>query len=164
MQCIACQQHVANKESGLCVSCERLEEKKINGLLYLPAAGIVFSLFLSGSTLYGFITAIIDYYQRMNIITFYAVGAVSLNTIDLLTIVAAAYYFFKRKKGVRKVMIAYYLMGVTAALYIVGLPAWLGQYRLDYNDIRNMSAPLIAAVIWIPYFLFSKRINAVFCR
>lgn len=61
-------------------------------------------------------------------------------------------------------MIAYYLMGVAAALYIVGLPAWSGQYRMDYNDIRNMSAPLVAAVIWIPYFLFSKRINVVFCR
>lgn len=41
MQCISCQQEEANKESGLCNQCERVDEKKINGLLYLPAAGLM---------------------------------------------------------------------------------------------------------------------------
>lgn len=49
MQCIECQEQPANKESGLCDQCESLDEKKINGLLYIPAAGLVINMLISPS-------------------------------------------------------------------------------------------------------------------
>ncbi|MCW1834314.1 hypothetical protein OLZ33_20245 [Pantoea ananatis] len=44
MECIECRLVEANKESGLCNDCEEVEQRKINGLLYLPALGLVLGL------------------------------------------------------------------------------------------------------------------------
>ncbi len=41
MLCIKCQEAEENKESGFCDNCEKKEEGRINGLLYLPALGLI---------------------------------------------------------------------------------------------------------------------------
>ncbi len=49
--------------------------------------------------------------------------------IDVALTAAAGWYFFKRKSGIRKIIIPYYLMGVVFMLYFVGIPAWLFDAR-----------------------------------
>lgn len=163
MQCISCQQEDANKESGLCNQCERADEKKINGLLYLPAAGLVINLIMTPIGAWNYFAAMFHFFQSGGINLFGAVG-IAVMIIDVALTAAAGWYFFKRKSGIRKIIIPYYLMGVVFMLYFVGIPAWLFDARLDTADIRNALSSIVGASIWIPYFLVSKRINQVFVR
>ena len=163
MQCISCQQEEANKESGLCNQCERADEKKINGLLYLPAAGLVINLIMTPIGAWNYFAAVFHFSQPGGINLFGAVG-IAVMIIDVALTAAAGWYFFKRKSGISKIIIPYYLMGVVFMLYFVGIPAWLFDARLDTADIRNALSSIVGASIWIPYFLVSKRINQVFVR
>ncbi|MCF4076130.1 DUF2569 domain-containing protein, partial [Escherichia coli] len=54
MECIKCKMSEANKESGLCDACENEELSKINGLLYLPALGLILGVIGSTIELYSF--------------------------------------------------------------------------------------------------------------
>ncbi|ADO47469.1 DUF2569 domain-containing protein [[Enterobacter] lignolyticus] len=164
MQCINCRQQEANKESGLCDSCETLDKQKINGLLYLPAAGLIINILCIPYGFYAFIGAIINFLRQTGIISWYAIGGVAVMLIDAVMTLTASWYFFRRKKGIRKVLVAYYLLGVAYMLYFVVVPAWLYGAYIDGNDIRNALFPVIGAAVWIPYFLYSRRINTVFCR
>ncbi|MBM3071395.1 DUF2569 domain-containing protein [Enterobacter sp. RHBSTW-00994] len=162
MQCIECQQKEANKESGLCDECEQQDEQKINGLLYLPAAGLVINLLTTPFGAWNYFSAVFRYFQQGSGITLFGMGGIPVVLIDLVLTFAAGWFFFKRKAGIRKIIIPYYLMGVAYMLYFVGIPAWVFDARLDTADIRNALSPLVGALIWIPYFLRSKRIHRVF--
>ncbi|MBV8041740.1 DUF2569 domain-containing protein [Pluralibacter sp.] len=164
MQCIDCRQQEANKESGLCDSCETLDEQKINGLLYLPAAGLIINILCTPYGCYAFTGAIINYLRQTGMISGYAIGGVAVMLIDAAMTLTASWYFFRRKKGIRKVLVAYYLLGVAYMFYFAVIPAWLYGAYFDGNDIRNALFPVIGAAVWIPYFLYSRRINKVFCR
>lgn len=47
MKCIRCNLGEGNKESGFCEDCELDEIKQINGILYLPALGLISNIILS---------------------------------------------------------------------------------------------------------------------
>jgi hypothetical protein len=164
MQCISCNEHEANKDSGLCNQCESQEENKINGLLYLPAAGLAINMLMSPYAAWTYFSAIIGFLQQGMGITGYGIGGVVMMIIELLLTFFTGWCFFKRKKGIRKVIIPYYLFGLAYVFYFLLLQTWLFDTRLDTADIRNLLTPLVAALIWIPYFLKSKRINRVFCQ
>ncbi|MDR1843807.1 MAG: DUF2569 domain-containing protein [Citrobacter amalonaticus] len=50
------------------------------------------------------------------------------------------------------------------ALYFTVLPATLFSMPFSSDSIRLLCGGIAGVVIWIPYFLLSKRINTVFCR
>jgi hypothetical protein len=164
MQCIACQQQEANKESGLCNQCENEDEKKINGLLYLPAAGLVISLIMTPFSVWSYFSLVLGYFLAGREITLFGMAGIGVVLIDTVMTLVAGWFFFKRKSGIRKVIIPYYLIGVVSSLYFVGIPAWVFGAILDTADIRNALSPVVSALIWIPYFIFSKRIRQVFVR
>lgn len=78
--------------------------------------------------------------------------------------VYAAWLFFRRKMGTRRVMIIYYISGLMLALYLTVLPGALFGMKLEQGDIRVLISSLFGVFIWVPYFIFSKRINRVFCH
>jgi len=164
MQCIECREQPANKESGLCHQCESLDEKKINGLLYLPAAGLVINMLISPFNAWEFISSIVGFMRQGMAITPFGIGGVALIVIDVVLTFLTGWYFFKRKRNIRKVIIPYYLFGLLYMLYFVALRVWLFGATLDTMDIRNALTPVVGALIWIPYFLFSKRIPRVFAQ
>lgn len=164
MHCIECQQQEANKGSGLCDPCERVYLKQINGFLYLPAAGLTINLGLLLLGVLGIIAAMIGVWPYANRINWFDAGYMALTILHFVITVCASWCFFKKKKHTRILMIAYYLAGMISVLYYYGIPVCFYDAKMDSKDISFATTSVIAAVIWIPYFLKSERINEVFCR
>ncbi|MBT0731506.1 DUF2569 domain-containing protein [Rosenbergiella nectarea] len=164
MKCIECNCSEANKESGLCDACENIESRKINGLLYLPAIGLILGIVRSTKDIYSFTMIVVDHFEETSFLSFDAMAAVTFLIVDFLTPLYASLFFFRRKKNTRKVMIIYYLIGMISALYFSVLPVVVDNTQYEREDIGIILNGLFGVVIWIPYFLLSKRINTVFCR
>lgn len=164
MECIKCKIVEANKGSGLCYVCENDELSKINGLLYLPALGLILGIIYSTIDVYSFTISVLEYFNKTGFLSYYAMGAFAFLICGFLVSLYAAWLFFRRKKGTRKAMIAYYTTGLVIALYFTVLPAILFNAQPGSDDARVLVSGIFGAVIWIPYFIFSKRINTVFCR
>ncbi|MBT0718260.1 DUF2569 domain-containing protein [Rosenbergiella epipactidis] len=164
MKCIECKRFYANKESGLCNACENIELRKINGLLYLPAIGLILAIVRSAQELYSFTIIVIDHFDEMSFVSFDVMAAVAFLIADFLTPLYASLSFFRRKKNTRKVMIIYYLIGMISALYFTVLHVAVDNAHYEKEDVKILVNGLFGVVIWIPYFLLSKRINIVFCR
>ncbi|AFJ46074.1 DUF2569 domain-containing protein [Shimwellia blattae] len=164
MKCINCKTSEANKESGLCDACENEELSKINGLLYFPALGLILGVIRIAIELYSFTIAAFNYFNETGFLSYYAMGVFVLLICGFIVSIYAAWLFFRRKKGTRKAMIAYYVTGLIIALYLTVLPAIIFDVQQDSDNIILLMSGVFGVVIWIPYFIFSKRINMVFCR
>lgn len=164
MECIKCKGLEANKESGLCNVCENEELSKINGLLYLPALGLLLGVIGSAIEFYSFTMTAFNYFNRTGFLSYYAMGAFAFLICRFIVSLYATWLFFRRKIGTRKAMITYYATGLIVALYLAVLPAILFDVQLDSGNIRLLVSGIFGVVIWIPYFIYSKRINIVFCR
>lgn len=137
--------------------------EKINGLLYLPALGLILTMLLSVLDLYGFGAMIADYYFRSHILSGYSAGALVMLILHLAIAVCAAMFFFRKKRKTRNVMVVYYLFGLLHALYFLSfpvLPFVVCAFALPSGRIALFA--LVGVVIWLPYFLFSKRVARVF--
>lgn len=164
MLCIKCNQNEGNKASGFCNSCENAESKRINGVLYLPAAGLLLSLLAGLFSFYGFASEVISYFMKSRMITWFALGGLVVMLVDIVFTAFTAYFFFRQKKGIRKVIIPWYLFGLVYAIYFSFLPSWLFGTYFGQGEIRLLATGIIGVVVWIPYFLYSKRISEVFSR
>ncbi|WP_241592661.1 DUF2569 domain-containing protein [Rosenbergiella epipactidis] len=164
MKCIECNRSEENKESGLCDACEKIELGKINGLLYLPAMGLVLGTCWGAIELYSFILSIFSYFNKTNFLSYYAIAALVFMIGRLLISIYATWSFFRCKKSAPKVMIIYYVIGLIIALYFTVFRVIISSEQYDMKDIVILLNGIFGVVIWIPYFLLSKRINIVFCR
>lgn len=160
MECVHCRKYESNKESGLCDNCEKEESNKINGLLYLPALGIIISAVLMPVSLSFHLTQLSQ--ELPTGIAYYLYGAIFILSLDVIITYFTAWTFFKKKKFIKKVIVPYYILGATNAVYF----SIFASYILDIKPSTSEMSPLISAAvgifIWIPYFLFSKRIPMVF--
>ncbi|MBP2851352.1 DUF2569 domain-containing protein [Dickeya oryzae] len=161
MKCLNCDND-ARKESGLCWDCEDKEQQKINGILFLPALGIVLSVMSTPFSLYDIISSVIIHFKKTGFLGYYALGLILFLLVMFALEVFTALSFFLRKKRTRNVMIIYYLMSALLACYMVLLPAYLSNTKFSTSEIRMLVSALIGITVWIPYFLFSKRIPLVF--
>lgn len=164
MLCVNCAVAEPNKESGLCDRCENTEQQKINGLLYLPALGLVIGLIGEVFSLFSYAQTILAYYKNSGFVSFYSMGILLISLTGLLLTAVACWFFFKRKKKTRRIMIALYLFNLIYAIYFTLLPQKLFDMRLGTEEIRLLAGAIITVVIWIPYFIFSKRVPKVFSR
>ncbi|KFC05624.1 uncharacterized DUF2569 family protein [Trabulsiella guamensis ATCC 49490] len=164
MECIKCRVYEANKESGLCDACEQEELCRINGLLYLPALGLILGIIGGAIELYSFTMIAFNYFNETGFLSYYSMGAFAFLICGFIVSLYAAWLFFRRKKGTRKAMIAYYATGLIIALYLTVLPAILFDAQQDSDNIKLLASGIFGVAIWIPYFILSKRVNMVFCR
>ena len=84
MECIKCKMSEANKESGLCDACENEELSKINGLLYLPALGLILGVIGSTIELYSFTITAFNYFNETGFLSY-------LHTVTALNIQMGSY-------------------------------------------------------------------------
>ncbi|GKW36381.1 DUF2569 domain-containing protein [Pectobacterium carotovorum] len=163
MKCLNCDND-ARKESGLCSACEEQEQQKINGILYLPALGIILSVITTPFSLYDIINSMIIHFKNTGFLGYYALALVFFLFAMFALEIFAAISFFQRKKRTRNVMVAYYLFSALLVGYMTLLPAYLFNVKLDIGDIRAIASSVFGIVVWIPYFLLSKRVPLVFSR
>lgn len=162
MLCIKCQEAEENKESGFCDNCEKKEEGRINGLLYLPALGLIVGFFTVLYNGFSIFALIADTYQKHGVINSFSVLLSVLSIINLSVTVLACWFFFKRKVKARYLMISYYLYGLLFATFCTLYPALVFHVDLTQPAINMLARALISCLIWVPYFIFSSRINKVF--
>jgi hypothetical protein len=162
MLCIKCQEAEENKESGFCDSCEKKEESRINGLLYLPALGLIVGFFTMLYNSFSVVSLITDTFQKQGVVNSFSILLLALSIIDIPVTVLACWFFFKRKVKARYAMITYYLYGLVVAVFCTIYPALVFHVNLTQSDINMLSQAIISCLIWMPYFIFSSRINKVF--
>lgn len=159
-----CKVNDSNKGSALCDAQKCSERDKINGILYLPAIGLIASAIFGFLNCIYFISAVWYALKHVGAIYFFSLGAVLILLVTYILTLIAAWLFFHRSRWTRQVMIVYYLLMLGLALYLSMIPvSYFGQ-QLDSYDINMLITAVTSAVIWIPYFLFSKRINLVFYK
>lgn len=161
MKCLNCDTE-ALKESGLCLTCEEIECQKINGILYLPASGLILTLVLTPFSIFTLASMMLSHFQNTGIITYYAIFAFLCILTYFAIAIISALAFFRRKKTTKKLMVIYYMVNFINTAGMTVLPATLFNLSLDGNDIRIIISAIIGVLAWTPYFLLSKRIPVVF--
>lgn len=164
MLCIKCNENEGNKESGFCNGCENLERGKINGLLYLPALGLIVTFINHLFSTWSLSRQAWGMYRQMGMLTGFGLTVLLLSIMGLLVTSFAAMFFFRRSKRTRIAMPGYYLFNLAYACYLALMPLQLYGMPLGQEAIRLLSSGIIGVVLWIPYFLFSRRIPEVFNR
>ncbi|WNK56792.1 DUF2569 domain-containing protein [Pantoea agglomerans] len=164
MLCIKCQEAEENKESGFCHNCEKKEEGRINGLLYLPALGLIIGFITMLYNDFCIVSLIANTYQKQGVVNSFSVLLLALSIINAPVTVLACWFFFRKKVKIRYVMITYYLYGLIFASFCTLYPALVFHVNLTQPAINMLARALISCLIWVPYFIFSSRINKVFVR
>lgn len=162
MTCHQCGAEEENPESGLCKMCEAEAQKKINGLLYLPALGLISSLLYGALNLFYISRVLLTIYHLTDQIMPYALFMPVALMIDFLITIYASYCFFRKLSKTKYVMAVYYAVGALYAFYLAGVPLLLYDTRPSGTEIRICGSALAGLLIWIPYFLRAKKVDQVF--
>lgn len=164
MSCHHCETNSANPESGLCDSCENKEKERINGWLYLPALGLILSLIFIPFNIYHYLNLIISHFKETAFISYYAITLIVSMFAMYIVTVMATWSFLRKASKTRNVMIIYYFSGLVLSLTLTVVPNVLYNVALQNHDIGILTGSITGTVIWVPYFIFSKRVREVFVR
>lgn len=86
---------------------------------------------------------------------------ISLITLETIT----AVYFMKGKRILPRLMIVWLsalLVTTVADQYFSNLVPFIAQQPTDPSDVKALARSIVGCVVWIPYFLRSKRVKATF--
>lgn len=92
------------------------------------------------------------------------IGEIAFNTIMIAASVYLIYLFFSKHYLFPKL----YIGIVAASLIFIPLDAWIvtkvfpGEPMFDPETTKEFMRSLVAGVIWVPYMLVSKRVQATF--
>ncbi len=154
------------------------EPSGTGGWLGLFALGIVFSLFVGVRILYGNISLFgTDGYKLLTDpdSSYYVASMLpslvietALVTIQILMILFILYLGLKHKKSFKYICISFIayniLLNTVDTLMFSQVQSTLSDVIPDDNSYTDIFRSFIYAVIWIPYFLRSKRVKNTFVK
>jgi Protein of unknown function (DUF2569) len=117
----------------------------IRGWLLLPAVGLVLSIPIS-------VFEAAKSYKSGD------AAEVAVVTAAVLLVAVTTVAFFQKRRWAPRVVIV--LLALEAVLAAV--PVLLARGPVAPDDTRDFGRAVVAALIWIPYFLVSKRVKATF--
>lgn len=161
--CINCDSP-AQKYSDYCVDCEGKELSKIGGFLYMPAIGVVISIFTFLFSSYRTVMVLSSSYSFIGglkpLVYF---EAISLFLLFLLSFYTAVLFFKKNKKTPRY----YILLLLSGLIYALVDTLWSHHgynIELTKDDYSRIFRTLVSCCIWVPYFIVSVRVKRTFVR
>lgn len=161
------------------VSTEKPEVKydKIGGWLFLVVIGLIIAPIRIGYSL------VVDFYPLITdgtwpilttpgsevyhplwapLLIFEIVG----NSLTFIASITILVFFFMRKKFIPLAMIVFYIASLlfVATDYFAAdlIPAVAAQN--DKDSLRELLRIALAVVIWVPYFIMSKRVKGTFVK
>jgi hypothetical protein len=137
----------------------------IRGWLILPAIGFVLGTLIRVSTLIvdigAYSTGMYSDVARAGIDEIYTLEfIISLSLTGLL--IYATILFLKKKKNAPKVIIALHIASIVALYVFLVFELDIEAKMFAVEIVIQLVNSVIAAVIWIPYFVVSKRVKATF--
>ena len=121
--------------------------KGIGGWLLIPIIGLFITLLI---ILYDLLSlnSIFEFSFYTGLITFF------LDMIILILAIVALFSIFNKKKYTPQIMISVYTVNIMISLSLAFL----------IEDFSIMWSPIIGVSIWIPYFIYSKRVKNTFVK
>lgn len=146
----------------------------IGGWLVLPLLGLIGTALLTGYNLYEtsqywkvfFDLAIGRLDPDLRWILIPSFLSFGLGMIVMALALLSLVQFLQKKRSTPKWMIAFYCSLLVATLFESSLVFSFAEFREAPGDIdaagKEIVRIIFAAMIWIPYFLVSKRVKATF--
>lgn len=160
----------AARQQMLCPSCvERATDvppKQIGGWLILPALGLVFAPIRTALTTFTdllapwFAGTFAEAIASTPALAFVLAAEVLMNLAVIAFTLYAAVAFFGRKRTAPRLMMILFASSVVVQVLDMGLI--LAFVPGVDAEPQTLVRPMIAAVIWIPYFQQSKRVKETF--
>jgi hypothetical protein len=117
----------------------------IGGWLLLPAIGLIVSIPMA-------------LFEAANSYRAGDAGEAAIVTVAVLLVAVTTIAFFQKRRWAPRVFIL--LLALNAVLAAV--PVLLARGAVTPGDSRDLGRATIAALIWIPYFVLSKRVKSTF--
>lgn len=131
-----------------------IDLKGIGGWLILPAIGLVLTPLVNLGVIFALDIPALNVGRYQNLISF----EIIMNLVIGAAAVCLCILFFKKKAILPRCMV-YYLVG---NFLLNLLDYFLAQGEGLSPDPSDLGRSIIAAAIWIPYFLNSRRVKATF--
>ncbi len=147
-------------ETAARVEVEHPELAGIKGWLVFPAVGLVIGPVISVVSLVPALSMFEDM-KRAGFGGIYTT-AILFDTALILFMFYAAAIFFQKKSHAPSVMIALFISGFLVPLILAGLGFSQDAEPFALEYAKATARASAAAIIWIPYFLRSKRVKATF--
>ncbi len=135
----------------------------IGGWLIFPAIGIVISPMVSLASVPELVE-ILNQLPSGTLIHGFVWAEVIVNTALAVFAVKVAFDFFRLKRQAPSNYIAFMVATVVALAADLFLAVQFLGVEFLPEDARSITRALIASVIWIPYFIRSKRVANTFVR
>lgn len=163
-QCVREAGLTAMPESGQCPACEKLAPPKelvgISGWLLLPALQLITTPISLVGTLVQDIRGMSNPVIAAPLMV-EAIATVLLISYSLIT----AVHFFQRKKRAVPMMLGLYAATIGFTVLGAMLVAWVENIVGKSSEVDSTSTRgLTSSVVWIVYFLQSKRVKNTFTR
>ena len=155
---------------------ERLEG--IGGWLILPIIGLGLTILFSAINLAAAfaaenVQAYSDFFAgrlapAADTYIYFGLGSGVLGIVLIAFAAVCLVRIFQMKRNVPTLMVIYYVVLVAVSTYefvgMLSLPLLSQTDQEMYEGVRGFGQPIIAALVWIPYFLVSKRVKNTFVR
>ena len=149
-------------QSGRAVAVNQSSKLPLGGWLAFVAAGLVIGCVVGAIRLWLEISVAMDgklaiEYPGFNDLL---IAEVLIWGALLVFQVVLAVLFFKKHRAVPKLMVCWLSMNLLGAILLL---SWSEQvFREGIDPAKFLASPIVLAVIWIPYFAFSKRVKRTF--
>lgn len=139
--------------------------KDIDGFLYLPALGLIISCVTGTTNALGVAILLLSkMYNHHPVSGFFAFIMLISCALYLCTLYTATYLFFKKMNKAKYFMVFYYFVNIVVnAPVILYSWLWLG-FDIEMKELGIIFSLMFDIIVLIPYFLFSRRVDNVFCR
>lgn len=149
-----------------------VEPRGINGWLILPAIGLCITpitlcigIWQVATVVFGGSWSVLTTPGSPSFHPLYKLllpAEIVVNVAMLGFVVLLIYLFFSKNHRVPRLMIAFYLINLVVVAVDTLVASQLPGFVWEREVIKDGARTLLTAVIWVPYFLISKRVANTF--